>query len=64
MRMDRWSEGLVSDLLQEAYEKDVKNPETLANLVSASLLSGKSSTRHVRYEGRAHNLSASLELLN
>ena len=35
-------------MLQEAYDKDVKNPETLANLVSASLLVGKSSSRHIR----------------
>ena len=46
LRTDKWSEGL--DVLQEAYDKDVKNPETLANLVSASLLVGKSSSRHIR----------------
>ncbi len=47
LRMDKWAEGL--EVLQEAFEKDVKNPETLANLVSASLLVGKSSSRHLRW---------------
>jgi coatomer protein complex subunit epsilon len=33
--------------LQEAYERDAKNPETLANIVTAGLLLGKPVSRHL-----------------
>jgi coatomer protein complex subunit epsilon len=35
--------------LQEAYERDAKNPETLANIVTAGLLLGKPVSRHLKY---------------
>ena len=35
MRMGDWSDA--ESYLLEAYEKDAKNPDTLANLVSASM---------------------------
>lgn len=35
--------------LQEAYERDAKNPDTLANIVTAGLLQGKPVSRHLKY---------------
>ena len=35
--------------LQEALERDAKNPETLANIITAGLLSGKPVSRHLKY---------------
>ena len=46
MRMGEW-EG-ADKLLQEAYEKDAKNPETLANLVCVGLHLRRSVTRHIK----------------
>jgi len=45
MRMGRWEEA-ESQLL-EAFEKDAKHPDTLANLVAASLHLGKPASRYV-----------------
>ena len=46
MRMGDWADA--ESYLLEAYEKDAKNPDTLANLVTVSLHLGKNATRHSR----------------
>ena len=46
MRMGEWEEA--EKQLQEAYEKDAKNPETLANLITAGLHQGKSISRYTK----------------
>ncbi len=48
MRMGRWEEA--ESQLMEAFEKDAKNPDTLANLATASLHLGKPASRFVGYE--------------
>jgi Coatomer epsilon subunit len=45
MRMGRWEEA--EGQLMEAFEKDAKNPDTLANLVTVSLHLGKPTSRFV-----------------
>lgn len=45
MRMGRWEEA--ESQLMEAFEKDAKNPDTLANLATASLHLGKPASRFV-----------------
>ena len=47
MRLGDWSDA--ESYLLEAYEKDAKNADTLANLVTVSLHLGKSTARHSRY---------------
>ena len=47
MRMGRWEEA--ESQLMEAFEKDAKNPDTLANLATASLHLGKPASRFVGY---------------
>ena len=44
MRMGDWSDA--ESYLLEAYEKDAKNPDTLANLVTVELHLGKPVSRH------------------
>lgn len=46
MRMNEWEDA--EKHLQEAYEKDAKHPETIANLVCAGLHLGKNVSRHVK----------------
>ena len=43
MRMGRWEEA--EQQLMEAFEKDAKNADTLANLVTACLHLGKATSR-------------------
>lgn len=44
MRMARWEEA--EQQLLEAFEKDAKNADTLANLVTVCLHLGKAATRY------------------
>lgn len=44
MRMGAWSDA--ESYLLEAYEKDAKNADTLANLVTVCLHLGKNAARH------------------
>ena len=45
MRMGRWEEA--ESQLMEAFEKDAKNPDTLANLATASMHLGKPASRFI-----------------
>ena len=47
MRQGQWQDAEAS--LQEAYEKDGKNPDTLANLVTVSLHLAKNTSRYTRF---------------
>ena len=47
MRMGDWSDA--ESYLQEAFEKDAKNPDTLANLLTVGLHLGKPVSRHREY---------------
>ena len=44
MRMARWEEA--EQQLMEAFEKDAKNADTLANLVTTCLHQGKAAARY------------------
>lgn len=44
MRMARWEEA--EQQLMEAFEKDAKNADTLANLVTTCLHLGKAAARY------------------
>lgn len=46
MAMGRWEEA--ESQLQEAFEKDAKTAETLANLVTISLHQGKPASRYLK----------------
>ena len=46
MRMGSWEEA--EQQLQDAFNKDGKNPDTIANLIVASLHLGKSVARYSR----------------
>ena len=46
MAMGRWEEA--ESQLQEAFEKDAKSAETLANLVTISLHQGKPASRYLK----------------
>ena len=47
MRMGDWSDA--ESYLQEAFEKDAKNPDTLANLLTVGLHLSKPVSRHREY---------------
>jgi coatomer protein complex subunit epsilon len=51
MRMGRWEEA--ESQLMEAFEKDAKNPDTLANLATASMHLGKPASRFIGCENFA-----------
>lgn len=44
MRQGQWQDA--EGTLQEAYEKDAKNPETLANLITVGLHLAKNVSRY------------------
>lgn len=46
MAMGRWVEA--ESQLQEAFEKDAKSADTLANLVTVSLHQGKPASRYLK----------------
>ena len=46
MRQGQWQDA--EGTLQEAYEKDAKNPETLANLITVGLHLAKNVSRYTR----------------
>ena len=45
IRMGQWEDAETQ--LIEAFQKDAKNPDTLANLITTSLQLGKSASRYV-----------------
>ena len=47
MRQGQWQDA--ESTLLEAHEKDVKSPETLANLITVSLHLAKNVSRYTRY---------------
>ena len=47
MRMGEWDDAEKE--LQEAYQKDAKNPDTLSNLIAAGLHLGKNVSRYIKY---------------
>ena len=46
MAMGRWEEA--ENQLQEAFEKDAKSADTLANLVAVSLHQGRPASRYLK----------------
>ena len=46
MRMGEWVEA--DKALQEAFEKDAKNPDTVANLIVTGLRCGKNVSRYTK----------------
>jgi coatomer protein complex subunit epsilon len=54
MQQGNWDEA--EQLLQDAYEKDAKNPDTLANLATVGLHLGKNTSRYTKCVPPCHLL--------